>query len=85
MGYGDDIIATGLAKGLAAQGKLAAFGDRRKIVWGPWSEEMFRHNPNIARPEHTGKPNLQWIPTTRASGCTTPTIMGVGNGITISK
>lgn len=62
MGYGDDILATGLARGLAAQGKLAAFGDRRRILWGPWSEEMFRHNPNIARPEHTGKPNLQWIP-----------------------
>jgi len=62
MGYGDDIMATGLARGAAAEGKLAAFGDGRRIVWGPWSEEMFRHNPNIAKPEQVGLSRLKWIP-----------------------
>lgn len=62
MGYGDDIMGTGLSRGLAARGKLAAFGDGRRIVWGPWSEEMFRHNPNIARPGEEQLRNLEWIP-----------------------
>lgn len=62
MGYGDDIMATGLARGMAEQGKLAAFGDGRRIVWGPWSEEMFRNNPNIAKPEQAGLSKLEWIP-----------------------
>lgn len=62
MGYGDDIMATGLAKGLHARGKRAAFGDGRRIIWGPWSEEMFRHNPNVATPGSEGAKDLEWIP-----------------------
>lgn len=61
MGYGDDIIATGLARGLKAKGKRAAFGDGRKIIWGPWSAEMFANNPNIARPGSEGASDLEWI------------------------
>lgn len=61
MGYGDEIIGTGLARGLRTQGKLAAFGDGRKIMWGPWCEEMFAHNPNIARPGAEQAKNLHWI------------------------
>lgn len=61
MGYGDDIIATGLARGLKEKGKRAAFGDGHKIIWGPWSEEMFAHNPNIARPGSEGARDLEWI------------------------
>jgi len=55
MGYGDDIIGTGLAR--AARATITpppkwkvGFGDGRKILWGPWSEEMFANNPHIARP-----------------------------------
>lgn len=62
MGYGDDIMATGLAKGFKAKGKRAAFGDGRKIIWGPWSEEMFRHNPNVARPGDENASDLEWVP-----------------------
>jgi hypothetical protein len=62
MGYGDDIMATGLARGFKAMGKRAAFGDGRKIVWGPWSEEMFRHNPNVAKPGSEGAGDLEWVP-----------------------
>ena len=41
-------MATGMAKRL--NGLKAAFGDGKRIIWGPWSEEIFRHNPQIARP-----------------------------------
>jgi ADP-heptose:LPS heptosyltransferase len=61
VGYGDDIIASGLARGLHKRGKRAAFGDGRRIIWGPWSEEIFRHNPNIARPGSEGSKDLEWI------------------------
>jgi Glycosyltransferase family 9 (heptosyltransferase) len=61
VGYGDEIIGTGLARGLKDRGKLAAFGDGRKIIWSQWCEEMFAHNPNIARPGSEAKPNLEWI------------------------
>lgn len=62
MGYGDEIMATGMARGLAAQGKRAAFGDGERIKWGPWSDEIFRYNPNIA--PQTADPasvDLVWI------------------------
>jgi len=62
MGYGDDIMGTGLARGFAKRGALAAFGDGKRIIWGPWSEEMFRHNPNIARPEALGVRQVEWVP-----------------------
>ena len=61
MGSGDEIIGSGLARGLHAQGKLAAFGDGRKIIWGPWCGEMFAHNPNIAPPGSERRSDLEWI------------------------
>lgn len=61
MGYGDEIMATGMARGLHARGKRAAFGDGRKIIWGPFCEEMFLHNPNIARPGSEQSKDLEWI------------------------
>lgn len=61
MGYGDEIISTGLARGLKQRGKLAAFGDGQRIIWGPWCEEMFANNPNIARPGAERRGGLEWI------------------------
>jgi ADP-heptose:LPS heptosyltransferase len=61
MGYGDEIIGTGLARGAAARGKKIAFGDGSKISWGPWCVEMFKHNPNIAPPGSEGKSNIEWV------------------------
>jgi hypothetical protein len=60
-GYGDDLIASGLARGVRHTGKRAAFGDGKRIVWGPWSEEIFRHNPHIARPGDDRDPDIIWI------------------------
>jgi ADP-heptose:LPS heptosyltransferase len=62
MGYGDDIIATGLARGMREHGKRAAFGDGKRIIWGPWSNEMFKHNPNVAAPGAECSTDLEWIP-----------------------
>jgi Glycosyltransferase family 9 (heptosyltransferase) len=60
MGYGDELIATGLARGAAARGKRIAFGDGQRIIWSEQSHQLFRGNPNIAPPGETR--DLQWIP-----------------------
>jgi Glycosyltransferase family 9 (heptosyltransferase) len=60
LGFGDDIMATGLARGARARGKRIAFGDGNKIVWGPWSEEMFENNPNIAAPGTEKSSDIEW-------------------------
>lgn len=54
-------MATGLARGAKARGKRVAFGDGQRIIWGPWSEPMFRHNPNIARPGEESAKDVEWI------------------------
>src|SRR5688572_23439894 len=62
MGYGDDIMASGMARGLkAAKGRRAAFGDGRRIIWGPWSQEILKGNPNVAPPGSEGDSDLYWI------------------------
>jgi Glycosyltransferase family 9 (heptosyltransferase) len=61
VGYGDDILGSGLARGLCLRGKRAAFGDGKHIIWGPWSEEIFRHNPHVARPGDERANDIEWI------------------------
>lgn len=61
MGYGDEIMASGLARGARARGHRVAFGDRQRIVWGPHSSVVFRGNPNIAEPGSEGARDLIWI------------------------
>lgn len=48
MGLGDELLATGLARGAAARGKRVAFGDGHRQFWSAQSFELFRGNPNIA-------------------------------------
>ena len=60
MGYGDDLMASGMARGLNGL-KRAAFGDGKRIIWGPWSEEIFRYNPHIAKPGSEKAADLHWI------------------------
>lgn len=61
MGIGDDIMATGMARGAAKRGKRIAFGDCKKIRWGPHSGIAFENNPNIAPPGSEGANDLEWI------------------------
>lgn len=63
MGLGDQIIATGLAKGAAARGKKIAFGSKlhSKLVWDHNSEQIFRNNPNIAFPGQELGKDVEWI------------------------
>lgn len=61
MGLGDNLMATGMARGAKARGKRIAFGDGRKIIWDHHSEQIFRGNPNIAPPGSEGASDLEWI------------------------
>jgi hypothetical protein len=51
-------MATGMARGARSRGVKIAFGDGARLMWGPFSEIAFRHNPNIAR--ELG-PDVEWI------------------------
>lgn len=62
MGIGDQLIATGIAKGTAASGKRMAFGDGRRIYWDMQSAEIFGRNPNIAPPGSEKDKNIVWHP-----------------------
>lgn len=62
MGLGDNLMATGFAKGAKACGKRIAFGDGNTILWDQHSEQIFRGNPNIAPPGSEGAKDLEWIP-----------------------
>lgn len=61
MGYGDNLMASGLAKGAHARGKRIAFGDGQKIIWDHNSEPIFKGNPNIAKPGSEGDADIEWI------------------------
>ena len=61
MGYGDEIIGSGLARGAAARGKKIAFGDGRKIIWTQWCKEVYENNPNIAWPGQEKAPGVEWM------------------------
>lgn len=61
MGFGDNIIATGLAKGAEQRRKRVAFGDGQNIIWDQHSELIFRDNPNIAPPGSECDDGLEWV------------------------
>lgn len=61
MGFGDDVMASGMAAGAAKRGKKIAFGDGQRIIWGPWSAEIFRNNPNVAAPGMERSPLIEWV------------------------
>jgi hypothetical protein len=61
MGYGDEIIASGLARGARARGKRIAFGDGSRIFWSRQSHEIFRNNPNVAPPGDERASDLEWV------------------------
>ena len=63
MGFGDEILGSGLAKGLQAIGKRAAFGfiNERRIAWSREAFEIYRGNPNVAEPGCERDADLVWI------------------------
>lgn len=61
IGLGDDLMATGMAKGAHARGKRIAFGNNRIIKWGPHSRIIFKGNPNIAPPGSERANDLEWV------------------------
>lgn len=61
MGFGDEIMATGMARGAKDRGKRIAFGDGKRIIWSHWSKQIFRGNPNIAKPGDEHATDLEWI------------------------
>lgn len=61
MGLGDNLIATGLARGASVRGKRIAFGDGRKIMWDKHSPMIFWKNPNIAEPGHERARDIEWV------------------------
>lgn len=50
-----------MARGAKERGKRIAFGDGRRILWGPHSKEVFQNNPNIAPPGSEGASDIEWI------------------------
>lgn len=60
MGWGDELIGSGLARGCAAAGKRMAFGTGRRIVWSLESHAIFKGNPNIAPPGSEQDDDLVW-------------------------
>lgn len=61
-GFGDELMATGMARGAAQRGKRIAFGDGRRIIWGPYAAEVFKGNPNIAPPSARRDRDIEWMP-----------------------
>jgi ADP-heptose:LPS heptosyltransferase len=61
MGWGDELVASGLARGAHEKGRRIAFGFGGQIRWTPQAHEIFRNNPNVAPPGSEGAPDLQWI------------------------
>lgn len=61
MGHGDNIMASGMARGARARGVRVAFGDGRRILWDQHSDAIFRGNPNVAKPGEERSRDLEWI------------------------
>lgn len=61
MGFGDEIMGSGLAKGAAQRGKRIAFGNGNRIIWRPPAYEIYRNNPNVAPPGSERDSDLVWI------------------------
>lgn len=61
MGYGDQLLGAGMARGAAARGQRIAFGDGQKLRWDQHSEMVFRHNPNIAQPGTERNSKVKWV------------------------
>jgi hypothetical protein len=62
VGIGDQLIATGIAKGASNRGRKIAFGAGGRLIWDKQSAEIFRGNPNIAHPGEEKFGDVEWVP-----------------------
>lgn len=62
MGLGDQLIATGIAKGARAKGHRIAFGVDGKVLWDKYSKDIFRDNPNVVSPGGQYSDDVRWVP-----------------------
>lgn len=62
MGHGDNLMASGMARGAKARGKRIAFGNRKQIIWDQHSQDIFRGNPNVAPPGAERDADVEWVP-----------------------
>lgn len=62
MGLGDNLMATGFARGAKDRGKRIAFGDGKSLIWDQHSAVVFLHNPNIAAPGTENDTDVEWFP-----------------------
>lgn len=61
MGLGDQLMASGMAKGAKDRGKRVAFGDGRSIKWDVNTGLILAGNPNVAPPGSEGAADLEWV------------------------
>ena len=61
MGFGDELMGSGLARGAASRGKRIAFGDGNRIIWHKNAHAILAGNPNVAEPGSEGASDLQWV------------------------
>lgn len=61
MGWGDELMGSGIAKGAAQRGVRIAFGDRKRIIWTPEAHQIFAGNPNVAHPGDERDGDLEWV------------------------
>jgi hypothetical protein len=61
IGYGDEIIGSGIARGAAARGRRIAFGDGEQVIWSQEAHEIYRGNPNVARPGASIGRDVEWV------------------------
>ena len=61
MGYGDEIMGSGMARGARAAGRRVAFGDGQKIYWSSWCPDIYYNNPNVAPPGSERDRDLIWV------------------------
>src|SRR5690349_18144596 len=61
LGFGDELMGSGIARGASRRGRRVAFGDGRRIIWHRNAHEIFRDNPNVAAPGSEGAADLEWV------------------------
>lgn len=63
MGYGDELMGSGIAKDyMRRYRRRTAFGTDGRVRWSPQAHEIFRNNPNVVKPDEDVPENVIWVP-----------------------